>query len=381
MSHLTPDKIPLTLYIHMPWCEHKCPYCDFNSYKTNGPVPESDYVEHLLADLQRQLPSLGERNICAIYIGGGTPSLFSPASYEKLFDRINQQLNIDRKAEITMEANPGSSERDKFAGFRKAGINRLSIGVQSFNDDKLRRLGRVHSAKEATGAVNMARQAGFDDLNIDIMFGLPQQTVEEGLSDVQSAIDLEPDHLSWYQLTLEPNTLFYQKPPDLPDDEVIEAIHDQGKNRIAKSGFQQYEVSAFSKSGYECRHNLNYWLFGDYVGIGAGAHSKITMDGAITRVEKLRSPSHYLSAANSYHYRTKLLTTEESIFEFMLNALRLHRPIGFDLFTERTGLLPENIQGKLQMARDEGLLDYDSNTFATTEMGKRYLNELLQYFL
>ena len=288
--------VPLALYIHIPWCARKCPYCDFNSHEARGPVPERAYVDALLADLEQDLPRVWGRRLESVFIGGGTPSLFSAEALERLLSGLRARLPLRPDTEITLEANPGTVERGRFAEFREAGINRLSIGVQSFDDEQLRRLGRIHDRRDAFAAAEAAHAAGLDNFNLDLMFGLPGQTVAQGLADIANAIALQPAHVSYYQLTIEPNTLFHQSPPTLPDDEMIDAIQQRAQVELARQGYERYEVSAFARENRRCRHNLNYWEFGDYLGIGAGAHGKLTdpASGQIHRLWKLKHPRDYL---------------------------------------------------------------------------------------
>jgi len=292
---------PLALYLHVPWCVRKCPYCDFNSHEAAAGLPEAEYVTALLADLDHDLATLPDlvqgRAVSSVFIGGGTPSLFSAAAYERLFDGLRARLPFAADVEITLEANPGTVEQEKFRGYRALGINRLSIGVQSFAPDKLVALGRIHGRDEALHAAQAARAAGFDNFNLDLMHGLPGQTLEEALADIDQAIALGPTHLSWYQLTIEPNTVFYRDPPVLPEDDTLWAIQEAGQARLAAAGLQQYEVSAYAQAGRECRHNRNYWEFGDYLALGAGAHGKLTREGGVWRYQKTRLPRDYLAAA------------------------------------------------------------------------------------
>lgn len=373
--------VPLSLYIHVPWCIRKCPYCDFNSHEAKV-IPEAEYITALLDDLRNDAALAQGRDIQTIFIGGGTPSLFSADSYAQLLQDIHAITPIARDAEITLEANPGTFEWQKFRGFRTAGINRLSIGVQSFNPAHLQALGRVHDRDEAIRAIAAARDVGFDKLNIDLMHGLPQQTLDDALADLQQAVALQPSHLSWYQLTIEPNTVFYSRPPRLPDDELLWDIDQAGKQFIADSGFEQYEISAYAKPGYPCQHNLNYWLFGDYLAIGAGGHGKITdsHNGAITRYQKTRLPKDYLAAEKPFTAQTEMVKTDELAFEFFMNALRLNQPIAKESFMQRTGLPLAAIAPSIQQAVEKGLLVDRSTHWQTTPQGQLFLNELLQLF-
>ncbi len=377
---------PLGLYIHIPWCIKKCPYCDFNSHaiKAAG-IPESDYVDALLADLTQELPDIWGRSITSVFIGGGTPSTFSADALDKLLCGIRALTNLHPETEITMEANPGTFEQEKFNDYRRIGINRLSIGIQSFSSTSLQALGRVHSSAEAENSVDIARNAGFERLNLDLMFGLPNQSEEQATDDLDKAISLGPDHISWYQLTMEPNTAFFNKPPIVPDDESLWEIHNRGIERLEAAGFKQYEVSAFSRNKQQCIHNLNYWTFGDYVGIGAGAHGKISFanTGEIIRRQKQRHPSSYLASANS----TKRLSGENTIavrdtaIEFMMNALRLKDGVEQSLFSRHTGIPSQILTKQLTKAIDRGLIEEDEELFRTTDLGYQHLNTVLELFM
>lgn len=375
--------IPLALYIHVPWCIRKCPYCDFNSHHAPTNLPEQQYIQALLADLSQELPTIWGRRLESIFIGGGTPSLLSAESMDELLAGIRALIPFRPNLEITLEANPGTFEQEKFKGFREAGINRLSVGIQSFNPQHLQALGRVHNQAEALKAAELARYAGFDNFNLDLMFGLPKQSLEEALTDLQQAIDLQPSHLSWYQLTLEPNTLFYKHPPVLPDDDLLVDMQYAGQALLQQAGFEQYEVSAYTQQ-QPCRHNLNYWEFGDYVGIGAGAHGKITDPfGQVTRHQKYRQPAQYLQqiAQGQARSETQILKSDDLKFEFMLNALRLKAGFSLDLFTERTGLSPETLQTPLAFAEEKGWLTIQDQQVRTTELGWQFLNTVIQLFL
>ncbi len=374
-------QIPLSLYIHIPWCVRKCPYCDFNSHEARQ-IPETEYLQALLADLRQDEALAQGRHIQTIFFGGGTPSLFSADSYAYLIQAIHNIVPIAPSAEITLEANPGTFEFEKFKRFRSAGINRLSVGVQSFNPQHLSALGRIHNRDEAVHAIAAAREAGFDLLNIDLMHGLPGQTVEQALADLQQAVDLQPSHLSWYQLTIEPNTVFYSKPPRLPDDESLWEIDQAGKQFIAAQGFNQYEISAYAKAGFECAHNLNYWLFGDYLGIGAGAHGKITdlQTAAITRANKTRLPKDYLAEDKPFTAQAATIAPDELPFEFFMNAFRLNQPIPKLLFTSRTGLPLAAVQHPIANALEKTLITDDTLCWQTTPQGRLFLNDLLQLF-
>lgn len=378
--------IPLSLYIHIPWCIRKCPYCDFNSHKAPDGLAEKEYVQALLADLASELPHIWGRRLESIFIGGGTPSLFSAESIDTLLSGIRALLPFRPNIEVTMEANPGTFEQEKFRGFREAGINRLSVGIQSFNPQHLQALGRVHNREEALRAADIARTAGFDNFNLDLMFGLPQQTLDEAMQDLQQAVELAPTHLSWYQLTLEPNTLFYKTPPILPDDDLLADIQLNGQHFINLSCYAQYEVSAYARPGFECRHNRNYWEFGDYAAIGAGAHGKITnpAEASIIRYHKYRQPAEYMQHAMQGTARSgeQMLTPADLNFEFMLNALRLREGFSPSLFTERTGLPFHRLKAGLDQAMQRGLLLVDGGErVRPTETGWLFLNEAIQLFL
>lgn len=376
--------IPLALYVHIPWCARKCPYCDFNSHEARGPIPESAYVAALLADLEQDLPRVWGRRIDSVFVGGGTPSLFSAEALDRLLAGVRARLPLRPDTEITLEANPGAVERGKFAEFREIGINRLSIGVQSFNDEQLQRLGRIHDRREAFAAAEAARAAGLN-FNLDLMFGLPGQTVDQALADIANALALQPAHLSYYQLTIEPNTRFHQSPPTLPSDQVIDAIQQRARMELARRGYQQYEVSAYARENRRCRHNLNYWEFGDYLGIGAGAHGKLTdpATGRIYRLWKLKHPRDYLATAGTpAGIGGDAPVREEDLpVEFLMNALRLVEGVPVELFGERTGLSPTTLEPGLSRVRARGLMEADSKRLQPTEHGLRFLNDLLQEFM
>ncbi len=371
--------------MHIPWCVRKCPYCDFNSHEPKKTIPERDYINALIQDLEQSLPSVWGRTVDTIFIGGGTPSLFSAEGIDRLLSEIRARLPLAPTIEITMEANPGAIEQAKFAEFRSAGINRLSIGVQSLNDELLQRIGRVHSAREAYLAVEHAHDAGFEQINLDLMFALPTQTLVQAQQDLSNALALEPTHLSHYQMTIEPNTWFHKHPPATPDDELSWAMQSQCQERLGAAGFEHYEVSAYARPGKQCRHNLNYWQYGDYLGIGAGAHAKIT-DAAqqnITRTATVKHPNDYLQhAASEQRYATQeVLSRKEVPFEFMMNALRLTEGFPSSLFFEHTGLPLSTIDNALQQAEEQGLLEYELQWIRPTEQGRRFLNTLLTLFL
>lgn len=371
---------PLSMYIHIPWCVRKCPYCDFNSHRAEQELPEADYCDALVEDLQQSLNWVQHRPLQSIFIGGGTPSLFSPAAFEKILSGVEAYIPFSDDIEITMEANPGTAEQQRFKGYRQAGINRLSIGVQSFGDEQLKALGRIHSADQAEKAMNMARLAGFDNVNLDLMHGLPQQSVEAAKADLQRAIDLEPEHLSWYQLTIEPNTEYFKRPPQLPVDDELAEIQLQGQHYLAEHGFVQYEVSAYSR-GKQSRHNLNYWRFGDYLGLGAGAHSKITQSGQIHRFWKTRLPAHYLDKDKRYTAGTEIIESEQLALEFMMNALRLTGSFDLSLFEQRTYLQLSSIRNKLDQLEAQELITLSRGQLQTTELGQRFLNNTIAAFM
>jgi putative oxygen-independent coproporphyrinogen III oxidase len=375
---------PLALYVHIPWCVRKCPYCDFNSHEAREGLPERAYVDALLADLDQELPAVWGRVVGSIFIGGGTPSLFSAEAIDRLLAGIRARLQCKPGLETTLEANPGTVEQKRFHEFLAAGVNRLSIGVQSFDPGMLERIGRIHGRREAIHATELAHDAGFASFNLDLMFGLPGQTPKQALDDLVTAMDLEPAHLSWYQLTLEPNTYFHRHPPQLPDDEVLWEMQLQGQARLAERGYTQYEVSAYARNGLQCRHNLNYWQYGDYLGIGAGAHQKLTDadQQRIRRSWKLKNPRDYLAGA---HGETRIGGTsepdaDEVVLEFLMNALRLNAGFTTALFEQATGLGLERIRPALDRARQRELLEPDE-PWRCTELGRRFLNDLLAEFV
>lgn len=378
MAHLKPR----SLYIHLPWCIRKCPYCDFNSHPSPQVLPEERYIKALITDLYNDLEIFPGSHLTSIFIGGGTPSLISAEAYEILFQGIHALIPFDPAIEITLEANPGASEAKRFREYRELGINRLSIGVQSFQDASLKRLGRIHGAEDAIRAIKSARSAGFEVINIDLMHGLPEQDKEDALNDLKTALDHEPEHLSWYQLTIEKNTLFYKKPPTLPNEDELAAIEDQGFSLLANHGYDRYEISAFSRQAYRSQHNLNYWLFGDYYGIGAGAHGKLTQsDFSVYRTEKPKLPKTYLADEGPSKRIIKKLNDEDLIFEFMLNTLRLQDEISFQFFTEQTGLDAAVIKQPLIEAAAKGLVTLNGHTWQITPLGRRFTNDVQAMFL
>jgi oxygen-independent coproporphyrinogen-3 oxidase len=374
------QSIPLSLYVHMPWCIKKCPYCDFNSHALKNTLPEQQYIDALVSDLKHDKELIADREISSIFFGGGTPSLFSDTALGNLFEQLTTNLHFAKNIEITLEANPGTVEAKYFAGYYDLGINRLSIGVQSFNNKHLILLGRIHDAQQATNAIKKIKNIGFENFNIDIMFGLPEQSVSQALSDLQQAIDLTPTHISWYQLTLEPNTLFAIKPPALPTDEVIWEMQQQGQALLAENGYTQYEISAYAQANMQCKHNNNYWQFGDYLGIGAGAHGKLTLPDKTIRLWKIKHPKTYLENENKIGELTTL-AERELVFEFMLNHLRLNQTVKLKLFEQRTGLDRKTITANLEQAQQQGLIEFNEQDIVKTDLGQRFLNDLQTCFL
>lgn len=371
--------IPLSLYIHVPWCIQKCPYCDFNSHTLKGGIPEQEYIAHLLDDLRADAHLALGRPISTIFIGGGTPSLLSSEAVQRLLTGIKDIIPVVEGAEITLEANPGTVETGRFADFLKAGINRISIGVQSFSEDKLKRLGRIHDPQQADFAIQQASQIPLRTFNTDIMHGLPEQDLAEGLRDVQRAITHQPPHISWYQLTIEPNTSFYSQPPELPDDEILWEIQEQGEQLLAQAGYEQYEISAYAKPGQQCQHNLNYWRFGDYLGIGCGAHGKISLPDQILRTEKVKHPRGYMDLHKPYMYKQWPVDLSDYPFEYFMNRLRLVEPCAFAEYEQRTGYTLPKAQFKLlEDAASKGLLTLSDSAWQVTPLGRRYLNSLLE---
>lgn len=373
--------IPLSLYIHIPWCIRKCPYCDFNSHKSPEVLPEINYVHALIADLNADLLRFNAREISSIFIGGGTPSLFSAEAYNLLFTELKKTLPFAADIEITMEANPGSVEQQRFTDYRQLGINRLSLGIQSFNPEHLKVLGRVHDAPQAHRAIESARNAGFDNLNLDIMHGLPKQSVAQGIEDLRTALSYQPEHFSWYQLTIEPNTVFYKENPPLPSEDEAYFLEEQGFALLKEAGFSRYEISAFAQANKQARHNVNYWLFGDYFGIGAGAHGKLTSATEILRTRKHRQPKDYLDAAKPFLAHIEPVASNELLFEFMLNTTRLEQAIPLALFTERTGLPIELLLTQLKKAEQKKLIILNDTHWQVTSLGRRYTNNLQELFL
>ena len=375
---------PLSLYVHYPWCVRKCPYCDFNSHEAaaSAPIPEARYLDALQADVDAALPLIWGRRVGSIFLGGGTPSLMSAEGLDRLLSDLRARLPLEPACEITLEANPGTFEAEKFRAFRAAGVNRLSIGVQSFDDEHLKRLGRVHDRAQALAAV-AAAQREFDNFNLDLMYALPGQSLQALRADIETALAIAPPHLSIYQLTLEPNTVFAKYPPELPDEDSAAAMHDWIEQRMAQAGYEHYEVSAFARPGRTCRHNLNYWEFGDYLGVGAGAHSKISFPGRILRQARLRQPPGYMDGAlrGAPLAESGEVSRRDLAFEFMLNALRLAAGVPSRLFTERTGLPMSAIEPALRNAQERGLLAVDRVQIVPTALGRRFLSNLQSLFL
>jgi len=376
---------PLSLYIHIPWCVQKCPYCDFNSHALKHDIPETDYVEELIKDLDSDIArfQLNNRVLHSIFIGGGTPSLFSASAIESLLSQVLSRFTYADDIEITLEANPGTVEADKFKGFAKAGVSRLSIGIQSFASDKLIKLGRIHDSEQAKRAAQLATDCGVKSFNLDLMHGLPNQSLENALDDLKQAIALNPAHLSWYQLTIEPNTAFHSKPPKLPQDETLWQIQDEGTKLLNEAGYRQYEVSAFCKPGFESKHNTNYWQFGDYLGIGCGAHGKITdaTQNKIYRTVKVKHPKGYLDTSREHLDHLTEVAEEDRSFEFLMNRLRLFSAFSLAEFEAGTGLSGETIEAELENAASQGLMVFHEGKWNITIQGQRFLNELLERFL
>jgi oxygen-independent coproporphyrinogen-3 oxidase len=373
---------PLSLYIHIPWCVRKCPYCDFNSHEARGEVPEQQYVDALIADLEAALPQIWGRKIYTVFFGGGTPSVFSAASIEQILAAVRARVPLSVDAEITLEANPGTFEADKFRAFRQAGVNRLSIGIQSFNARHLKSLGRIHNDVDARAAIDIAR-VNFDNFNLDLMYGLPGQSPEAALADIETALSFEPPHLSAYHLTLEPNTYFHRYPPALPDDDATAHMQEAIEGRLAAAGYRHYETSAFALPGRQARHNMNYWTFADYLGIGAGAHSKLSFPDRIVRQARYKQPRQFIESAakgNAVQEQHDVAISEIG-FEFMMNALRLNGGFPLVLFEERAGVPLTAVLRQLDEAEKRGLIERDHQRVAPTPLGRRFLNDLLQIFL
>ncbi len=373
---------PLALYVHLPWCVRKCPYCDFNSHERGEALPEREYLAALVADLEGMLPSVWGRRVVSMFIGGGTPSLFSPEAIDRLLSEIRARIAVEPVAEITLEANPGTVEAGRFRGYRAAGVNRLSLGVQSFDDAMLSRLGRIHSADEARRAIDVAQQT-FDNVNIDLMYGLPGQSLEMARAEIAEGVRRQTAHLSAYQLTIEPNTVFYSKRPTLPEHDSCADMQIAYEEALASAGFEHYETSAFARPGLRCRHNVNYWEFGDYLGIGAGAHGKLSFPDRVERHARVKQPREYMEAAmrGQSAVEDRLVDPRELPFEFMLNALRLVDGVPRALFAERTGLAPETIEKGVRAAQQQGFLATDEQRIQPTQRGRLFLNDLIGLFL
>lgn len=374
---------PLSLYVHIPWCVQKCPYCDFNSHGLKSDIPESAYVQHLLDDLKTDLSYVQGRKLTSIFIGGGTPSLFTEKAISDLLTGIERLIPFANNIEITLEANPGTVEAERFIGYRTAGVNRISIGVQSLQQDKLKSLGRIHDADETINAAKLAKTIGLNSFNMDLMHGLPDQSIDDALSDLKQVIALNPPHISWYQLTIEPNTQFASKPPVLPEDETLWQIQEQGHQLLTDAGYQQYEISGYAKPGFQCQHNLNYWRFGDYLGIGCGAHGKITdlASKQITRTVKVKHPKGYMDLTRPYLFDSWQVEQDELPFEYFMNRLRLQEAFNINEFSELTGLPMEQVQSNLNHAVNAGLMQQNDNIWQVTAKGHRFLNDLLQLFV
>jgi putative oxygen-independent coproporphyrinogen III oxidase len=376
---------PLSLYVHLPWCVRKCPYCDFNSHTAGDAAPKKRYIEALLADLDRETVRAAGRPLTSIFLGGGTPSLFLPEEIGRIIDGVRSRFTLADNLEVTMEANPGTVECGTPAGYLGAGVTRLSVGAQSFDDELLSTLGRIHSSADITRAVIDAENAGFDNINIDLMHGLPGQDVERAMADVQAAIELQPAHISWYQLTLEPNTVFYARPPaNMPSDDRAYAIQEAGQSLLACHGYEQYEVSAYAQPDRQCHHNMNYWLFGDYLAVGAGAHGKLTMAEGIYRYQKPANPLQYMMGqeASDPEASQTLLADDEILFDFMLNALRLNAGFSEAMFTQRTGLVSAELMSASENARRRGLIERNNHEiWRPTDLGARFLNDLQAEFI
>ena len=374
---------PLSLYVHIPWCVRKCPYCDFNSHEAKTTVPENDYVNALCDDFDHEMDRIEARPLQSIFIGGGTPSLFSAAAYERLLNHIQKHSPLAADIEITLEANPGTAEAIKFKDFRATGINRLSLGIQSFSDLQLQKLGRIHDGNQARMSIEIARQSGFENINLDLMHGLPDQETEAAIEDLDIALGFQPEHLSWYQLTIEPNTVFYRRPPPLPREGILNEIQDAGERLLQDSSLQRYEVSAYARAGRQSMHNLNYWQFGDYLGIGAGAHGKHTQlrRAAVVRTRKLKQPDHYLRNELNRDAEICDISKNERPLEVLLNALRLKQGFTTASFESRTGLPFSSIGKQVEYLISSQLLQREDDRISTTDKGFRFLNNVLEEFL
>ena len=374
------NKESISLYVHLPWCIKKCPYCDFNSHELKNDLPEDEYIDCLLEDFNSHLYVIRNREISSVFFGGGTPSLFSAKSLDRLLTTLQSKIKFSLNCEITLEANPGTVEQTRFKNYFEIGINRISLGIQSFQAEKLKALGRIHNDVEAHRAIDAVKNAGFTNFNIDIMHGLPNQSLEDALYDLNQAIQHQPTHLSWYQLTIEPNTYFYKNTPLLPNEDILEEIEKNGFSLLEKNHYNRYEISAYALDGKQSQHNKNYWLFGDYLGIGAGAHSKLTMDEKVTRHWNHKSPYSYMKKGEAFISNKIEIKENDIIFEFMLNALRLFQPVSFELFENRTGLNRDVLKIPFALAVQKGLLK-DKPFIETTDIGKKYLNDLCRIFI
>jgi oxygen-independent coproporphyrinogen-3 oxidase len=376
---------PLALYVHLPWCVRKCPYCDFNSHAAPDEIPAKEYSAALLADLETELPDVWGRPVSSIFFGGGTPSLFNAAWFADLLRQFRSRLRLVPDVEITLEANPGTTEHDSFSAYRDAGINRVSLGVQSFNDSSLERIGRIHGRAEIDRAIDSIHRSGLGNFNIDLMYALPDQTVPEAVSDIRQAIASGPNHISHYQLTLEPNTAFNASPPDLPDADTAWEMQDRCWQQMRDAGFRQYEISAWAREGHRCRHNMNYWQYGDFLGIGAGAHSKVTLpsEGFVRRRVRHRHPKTYMQARQSGKFlvEDRFINKEERVFEFFLNQLRLYDGVRKEQLTERTGVAWNDVSDRVQTAVNRGLLSDAGTVLKPTGLGWRFSNETQAIFL
>lgn len=372
---------PLSLYIHFPWCERKCPYCDFNSHELSGALDEDAYIDQLIADLSAQTKYVMGREVQSIFLGGGTPSLFSPEAIARLLAQIGQDISLDSEVEITLEANPGSVEANNFKAYLLAGVNRLSLGIQSFQDQKLVKLGRIHNAQEAVSAFEIARAAGFVNINLDLMHGLPGQSLQDAMFDLERALTLQPEHISWYQLTVEPKTVFARRPPILPTDQILGNIEQSGLKLLKAAGYLRYEISAYAKPGSECRHNLNYWKFGDYIGVGAGAHGKISLpaDNTILRSSRPRQPRLYLGSSGILTLDTKSVSETERTSEFLMNVLRLTKGVERERYDNFTGLDIQNIESGIEHFESLGI--WQQGKIGLNVHGLRYLDSVLEYFI
>ena len=378
------NNIPLSLYIHIPWCVKKCPYCDFNSHEKNNSYDESTYTDALISDLHTEYAQVDNRIINSIFFGGGTPSLFSAGSIARILKAVDEATSLSKNAEITLEANPGTFEQEKFSAYRESGINRLSIGIQSFNETHLKKLGRIHDSEQAHTAIETAKRAGFDNINLDLMFALPEQTIEQATKDIKTACEANVNHISHYQLTIEPNTYFHKYPPVLPENDTSWDMQNACHEILSQHQYYQYEVSAFSKTGKQCIHNNNYWLFGDYIGIGAGAHGKITdsATGEKTRRWKKKQPKEYIQQALAGNATSgfEIIKKEDLFFEFLMNGLRLKDGFKIETFEQRTGLVKDDLLAALQSI-DVSMLDIQKDKISTSQQGYRFLNNVLEKLL